>query len=187
MTHIFWFIACVSYKRVSFVTMDVHWVYEWMNESQTVSRKYDCVCGQIGIFMIKKTMTTLLIVLITATGIIFIVLREKCFLSVIFSISLGFPFSINKIVFSTWGTTLDSAPAAYHISIKMLQTQPPTPERENHVLFISCSTVWLKWGKQSWFYFFIEQRNCRQVPNKLIFPFPNDPIKFLSLKTEEEF
>ena len=66
-----------------------------------MSRKYDCVCGQIGIFMIKKTMTTLLIVLITATGIIFVVLREKCFLSVIFSISLGFPFSINKIVFST--------------------------------------------------------------------------------------
>lgn len=123
--------------------------------------------------------------LFTATGIIFVVSREKCFLSVvIFSTSLGFPFSINKIVFSTWGTTLDSEPAAYHISIKMLQTQPPSPNHENHALFIFCSTVWLKSGKQSWFYVFIEQRNFRQVQNKLIFPFPNDPIKIFVLENK---
>ena len=58
----------------------------------------------------------------------------------------------------------------------------PHPDHENQVLFISCSTVRLKSGKQSWFYMFIEQRNFRQVQNKLIFPFPNDPIKVFVLE-----
>lgn len=119
---------------------------------------------------------------LTATGIMLVVSMEKRLFSMTHSsISPGLPFSISRIVFSTWGATFASEPAACHIIIKVLQT-PHSPS-QNHKCFISNLILWLESGTLPWSYSSLEQkRPCRQVQNKVRFPFPNDPIASLILE-----
>lgn len=106
---------------------------EWRNE-WTHARELDRgrdegrAWGQRGMFMARKghQEKETCVGWFTATGIMFVVSREKRLSSARLSCtSPGFPRRISKMVVSTGRATLASEPAACHIRIKVLQHSPP--------------------------------------------------------------